>query len=49
TQTLAVTRRDELGVLQQGIQRMGSTLRELYLPGFESMVKNANVASIMCG
>jgi len=25
------------------------TLRELYLPGFESMVKNANVASIMCG
>lgn len=25
----AVTRRDELGVLQQGIQRMGSTLREL--------------------
>jgi beta-glucosidase len=25
------------------------TLREMYLPGFESMVKNANVASIMCG
>lgn len=25
------------------------TLRELYLPGFESIVKNANVASIMCG
>ena len=25
------------------------TLRELYLPGFESMVKNSNVASIMCG
>ncbi|WP_110667951.1 beta-glucosidase [Salinicola halophilus] len=25
------------------------TLRELYLPGFESMVKNADVASIMCG
>nr|WP_253485274.1 glycoside hydrolase family 3 C-terminal domain-containing protein [Pseudomonas fluorescens] len=25
------------------------TLRELYMPGFESMVKNANVASIMCG
>ncbi len=25
------------------------TLRELYLPGFESMVKNANIASIMCG
>ena len=25
------------------------TLRELYLPGFESLVKNANVASIMCG
>jgi beta-glucosidase len=25
------------------------TLREMYLPGFESMVKNANVALIMCG
>lgn len=25
------------------------TLRELYLPGFESMVKNADIASIMCG
>ena len=25
------------------------TLRELYLPGFESLVKNANIASIMCG
>lgn len=24
-------------------------LRELYLPSFESMVKNSNVASIMCG
>ena len=29
TQNLNVTRRDELGVLQQGIQRMGTTLREL--------------------
>ena len=27
--TLTVTRRDELGVLQQGIQRMASTLRQL--------------------
>ncbi|RMO04719.1 Histidine kinase, HAMP region: chemotaxis sensory transducer [Pseudomonas cichorii] len=27
--TVVVTRRDELGVLQQGIQRMGTTLREL--------------------
>ncbi|MBX8483336.1 methyl-accepting chemotaxis protein [Pseudomonas cichorii] len=27
--TMVVTRRDELGVLQQGIQRMGTTLREL--------------------
>ncbi|WP_447894546.1 glycoside hydrolase family 3 protein [Vreelandella sp. GE22] len=25
------------------------TLRELYLPPFESMVKNADIASIMCG
>jgi len=29
TQQLRVTRRDELGVLQQGIARMGTTLREL--------------------
>ncbi|MDZ4019988.1 methyl-accepting chemotaxis protein [Pseudomonas sichuanensis] len=29
TQNLRVTRRDELGVLQQGIGRMGTTLREL--------------------
>ncbi|TBV08342.1 methyl-accepting chemotaxis protein [Phytopseudomonas dryadis] len=29
SQTLQVTRRDEIGVLQQGIQRMGATLREL--------------------
>ncbi|XOV41251.1 methyl-accepting chemotaxis protein [Pseudomonas sp. App30] len=29
TQTLRVTRKDELGVLQQGIQNMGTTLREL--------------------
>ncbi|CRN05356.1 methyl-accepting chemotaxis protein [Pseudomonas fulva] len=29
TQQLHVTRRDELGVLQQGIARMGTTLREL--------------------
>lgn len=29
THELRVTRRDELGVLQQGIQRMGSTLRDL--------------------
>ncbi|WP_297834728.1 methyl-accepting chemotaxis protein [Pseudomonas sp.] len=27
--TMVITRRDELGVLQQGIQRMGSTLRDL--------------------
>ena len=25
------------------------TLREIYMPGFESVVKNANIASIMCG
>ncbi|AHG43442.1 methyl-accepting chemotaxis protein [Pseudomonas syringae CC1557] len=29
THTAAITRRDELGVLQQGIQNMGTTLREL--------------------
>ncbi|VVN56839.1 Methyl-accepting chemotaxis protein McpQ [Pseudomonas fluorescens] len=29
SQDLVVNRRDELGVLQQGIQRMGTTLREL--------------------
>ncbi|MBC3955858.1 methyl-accepting chemotaxis protein [Pseudomonas sp. DOAB1067] len=29
THTEVITRRDELGVLQQGIQRMGATLREL--------------------
>jgi methyl-accepting chemotaxis protein len=29
TQDLVVTRRDELGVLQQGIQQMGRTLRDL--------------------
>ncbi len=29
THDLRVTRRDELGVLQQGIQRMGATLRDL--------------------
>uniref|UniRef100_UPI00258B82EC methyl-accepting chemotaxis protein n=1 Tax=Pseudomonas sp. TaxID=306 RepID=UPI00258B82EC len=29
TETLRVTRKDELGVLQQGIQNMGTTLREL--------------------
>ncbi|ROQ54671.1 methyl-accepting chemotaxis protein [Pseudomonas putida] len=29
THTLRVTRRDELGVLQHGIQRMGETLRDL--------------------
>ena len=25
------------------------TLREIYMPGFESLVKNSNIASIMCG
>ncbi|MBA1275674.1 methyl-accepting chemotaxis protein [Stutzerimonas azotifigens] len=29
TSSAQITRRDEMGVLQQGIQRMGSTLREL--------------------
>ncbi|MCF5469375.1 HAMP domain-containing protein [Pseudomonas syringae] len=29
THTAAITRRDELGLLQQGIQNMGTTLREL--------------------
>jgi methyl-accepting chemotaxis protein len=29
TRTMTITRRDELGMLQQGIQRMGATLRDL--------------------
>ncbi|KPB63070.1 chemotaxis protein [Pseudomonas amygdali pv. myricae] len=44
TQTLAVTRRDELGVLQQGIQRMGSTLRELIGGIRDSVVQIASAA-----
>ncbi|KTB70670.1 chemotaxis protein [Pseudomonas viridiflava ICMP 13104] len=44
TQTVAVTRRDELGVLQQGIQRMGSTLRELIGGIRDSVVQIASAA-----
>ncbi|WP_418903455.1 methyl-accepting chemotaxis protein [Pseudomonas syringae] len=44
TQTTAVTRSDELGVLQQGIQRMGSTLRELIGGIRDSVVQIASAA-----
>nr|WP_122223931.1 methyl-accepting chemotaxis protein [Pseudomonas syringae group genomosp. 3] len=44
TQTLMITRRDELGVLQQGIQRMGSTLRDLIGGIRDSVVQIASAA-----
>ncbi|MCD5995648.1 methyl-accepting chemotaxis protein [Pseudomonas sp. CDFA 602] len=44
SQTMVVTRRDELGVLQQGIQRMGSTLRELIGGIRDSVVQIASAA-----
>ncbi len=44
TRTLEVTRRDELGVLQQGIQRMGSTLRELITGIRDSVTQIASAA-----
>jgi methyl-accepting chemotaxis protein len=44
THTVAVTRRDELGVLQQGIQRMGSTLRDLIGGIRDSVVQIASAA-----
>ncbi|MBA1231994.1 methyl-accepting chemotaxis protein [Pseudomonas viridiflava] len=44
SQTMTVTRRDELGVLQQGIQRMGTTLRELIGGIRDSVVQIASAA-----
>ncbi|MDB5980171.1 MAG: histidine kinase, region: chemotaxis sensory transducer [Pseudomonas sp.] len=44
SQTLTVTRRDELGVLQQGIQRMGTTLRELISGIRDGVTQIANAA-----
>ncbi|EPJ81491.1 histidine kinase, HAMP region: chemotaxis sensory transducer, partial [Pseudomonas sp. CFII64] len=44
THTMTVTRRDELGVLQQGIQRMGSTLRDLIGGIRDSVVQIASAA-----
>ncbi|SDX63729.1 methyl-accepting chemotaxis protein [Pseudomonas syringae] len=44
TQILMITRRDELGVLQQGIQRMGSTLRDLIGGIRDSVVQIASAA-----
>lgn len=44
TQTASVTRRDELGVLQQGVQRMSSTLRELISGIRDSVVQIASSA-----
>ncbi|HEX8544864.1 MAG TPA: methyl-accepting chemotaxis protein [Pseudomonas sp.] len=42
--TMTVTRRDELGALQQGIQRMGSTLRDLIGGIRDSVVQIASAA-----
>lgn len=44
SQTIVVTRRDELGELQQGIQRMGSTLRDLIGNIRDSVVQIASAA-----
>jgi len=44
TQNLRVTRRDELGVLQQGIARMGTTLRELITGIRDSVTQIASAA-----
>ncbi len=44
TQNTVVTRRDELGELQQGIQRMGSTLRDLIGGIRDSVVQIASAA-----
>jgi len=41
---IQVTRRDELGVLQQGIQRMGTTLRELISGIRDGVTQIANAA-----
>jgi methyl-accepting chemotaxis protein len=42
--TMVVTRRDELGELQQGIQRMGTTLRDLIGSIRDSVVQIASAA-----
>ncbi|WVV61629.1 methyl-accepting chemotaxis protein [Pseudomonas batumici] len=47
THNLVVTRRDELGVLQQGIQRMGTTLRELISGIRDSVTQIANAAEAL--
>ncbi|PHN28542.1 chemotaxis protein [Pseudomonas sp. ICMP 561] len=44
SQTMVVTRRDELGELQQGIQRMGTTLRDLIGNIRDSVVQIASAA-----
>nr|WP_100549766.1 MULTISPECIES: methyl-accepting chemotaxis protein [unclassified Pseudomonas] len=44
TETLQVTRRDEIGVLQQGVQRMGNTLRELISGIRDSVTQIASAA-----
>jgi methyl-accepting chemotaxis protein len=44
SQTMVVTRRDELGELQQGIQRMGTTLRDLIGSIRDSVVQIASAA-----
>ncbi|HEY0285451.1 MAG TPA: methyl-accepting chemotaxis protein [Pseudomonas sp.] len=47
SQTLVVTRRDELGVLQQGIQRMGTTLRDLIGGIRDSVTQIASAAEAL--
>lgn len=44
SQTMVITRRDELGELQQGIQRMGTTLRDLIGNIRDSVVQIASAA-----
>ena len=44
THNLVVNRRDELGVLQQGIQRMGSTLRDLISGIRDGVIQIASAA-----
>jgi methyl-accepting chemotaxis protein len=48
THTIAITRRDELGMLQQGIQRMGVTLRDLITGIRDGVAQIAGAAEELC-